>query len=78
MSEVEKSNKRSQKDYFKTRYYNNNEEYRKKHLAYVNEKIKCECGCITSRCNLTKHKRTAKHLQFMEKEQRIQELAKFI
>jgi hypothetical protein len=37
-------------------------EYRLNHLAYNNEKIRCnECGIVdTSRCNMKKHQRTKK------------------
>ena len=30
------------------------------------EKIKCECGALVSRCNLTRHLRTIKHLRKTE------------
>ena len=44
-------------------YYNNNKdkilEYQKQ---YKQEKITCECGCISTKHNLTKHKKTQKHL----------------
>ena len=30
------------------------------------EKIHCECGCILSRSNMSKHKKTPKHKQAME------------
>ena len=31
-----------------------------------NQKVKCECGCIVSRGNLSKHRKTKKHLKLME------------
>jgi hypothetical protein len=50
---------------FKTKYYSN-PEYKKKHIAYVSEKITCECGTKTARCNMYKHIQTNKHKQLME------------
>ncbi len=34
--------------------------------AQQREKVTCTCGCVLSRGNLTRHKQTEKHLQFME------------
>ena len=45
--------------------YYNDPEYRKKHLAKVNEKIKCECGQDCSRGNLAAHKKTSRHNKSM-------------
>lgn len=50
---------------FKSKYYSN-PEYKKKHIAYISEKIKCECGTTTARCNMYKHIQTAKHKQMMD------------
>jgi len=36
-------------------YYETNKEK-------INEKINCECGCIITKKNMTKHKKTKKHL----------------
>ena len=45
--------------YFKM-YYDLNDEFRKKHIARMSEKIQCECGLMTHRSNITRH-RTGKH-----------------
>jgi len=38
--------------------------FKAKHLKYVSEKIQCtDCGKMIARCNITKHKATAKHLK---------------
>jgi len=31
-----------------------------------NEKVKCECGCMSSKINLLRHKKTPKHIKLME------------
>ncbi len=39
-------------------------EYRRKHLDRMKEKVECpDCGHITARANLTKHKRSKVHQQ---------------
>lgn len=58
-------------------YYDEDSEFRKKHLQRLNEKIECECGFMTARCNLSRHKKSHIHLQKMQKIQKnnkIQEL----
>tara|TARA_R110002049_G_scaffold97762_1_gene238093 strand:+ start:83 stop:646 length:564 start_codon:yes stop_codon:yes gene_type:complete len=30
------------------------------------QKVKCECGCVVSKCGLSSHKKTKKHLDCME------------
>lgn len=44
--------------------------YRKENIQKIkehsNEKIKCECGCETIRSNISKHKKTNKHLELMK------------
>lgn len=42
--------------------YHTDENFRKKHNAYMLERIICPCGFKTSRNNLTKHKRSRNHL----------------
>jgi len=57
------------------KYRTDNPEYQKKyridnkekHSEQKKQKIICECGCIVSRCNLSSHKKTKKHLDCMEK-----------
>lgn len=56
-------------------YYSEyNKEYREKnkesirewdreyHKEYNSQKVECECGCVVSKCNLLRHKKSAKHL----------------
>ena len=45
-------------------YKDNNDEIKRKH----NERIECDCGCITSRSNLAKHKKTQKHKDLMNEQ----------
>ena len=53
--------KRNEKQ--KQRYYDN-----KEHINAVQaEKITCECGCITRRGDIAKHRRTAKHINLLKK-----------
>lgn len=51
------TNKRNStfKDYYA------NDEWRKKHLDYILTRIPCECGFVTSRNNLTRHKKGRIH-----------------
>jgi len=48
----------------KKQYYADNKD---KILEHMTQKITCECGCIVSRCNLSPHKKSKKHLKLMEK-----------
>jgi hypothetical protein len=48
---------------YKDKYYNQNKE---KISEKNKQKVKCECGCISTRCNLSRHKKTKKHLKLME------------
>ena len=43
-------------------YYSNNKEQIKAHQL---EKIKCECGCLISRANISAHRKTQKHTDSM-------------
>lgn len=45
---------------FKDRY-DNDEVFRARHLANMNEKVACECGFNTSRSNLSRHRKTRNH-----------------
>ena len=58
--------------------YKSDKEYRdkllEKHRNYYektkdkkNEKIKCECGCETSKCHLKRHQATKKHIDLIKK-----------
>ena len=61
----------------KVKYYQKNKEKIKenrkreyeKNKQYKNEKIKCVCGSITGRSNMSNHKKTKKHLKFIEQNQ---------
>jgi hypothetical protein len=45
----------------KKKDYNNREDIKAKQKAYCNEKVGCECGFMTARKNLTRHKKTELH-----------------
>ena len=63
---------------YKKEYYENNKEilseknkiYRESNKEIINqkqkEKITCECGCEITKSNLIRHKKTKKHLLFLE------------
>ena len=40
-------------------------EYHGQHKSYYNQPIDCECGCIVTRCCLTRHRKTKKHIELM-------------
>ena len=44
-------------------YSENNKEYIK---AYNGERITCECGCIVTRCCLSRHRKSKKHIELMK------------
>lgn len=48
----------------KKHYNENNKEYLKN---YYNQKITCECGCVTSPNNIKRHQKSPKHIKLMEK-----------
>lgn len=43
---------------YNQKYYQDNKEKQK---AYLKEKVVCECGSVTSRYNMFKHKKTKMH-----------------
>jgi len=51
-------NKEKLAEYHKTWQQNNKDN--------INKKITCECGCISSRSNLPRHRKSKKHLKLME------------
>jgi len=55
----EKKIKKTFKDYYQ------NDEFKEKHLEYIKEKIKCECGSDVSRVSLARHKRSNMHIKNM-------------
>ena len=40
-------------------------QYRKDNKEHLTEKIPCECGCMISRENLSQHRKTQKHNEYM-------------
>ena len=54
-------NKDKIKDYNKN-YYQENKD---KVLADMNQKVKCECGALISKCNLNRHLKTKKHQNYI-------------
>jgi hypothetical protein len=48
---------------YKKQHYTNNKD---KILEQMKQKVTCECGCIVSRTNLLRHKRTKTHIKLME------------
>jgi len=46
--------------------YNNDPDFRDKHLEQQREKVSCECGCILSRNHLSRHRKSDKHKKKME------------
>ena len=41
-------------------------EYREKNKEKRNEKTKCECGSTVNRSSIARHKKTKKHIQYLE------------
>ena len=58
MKHYTQKNKDKLFDYHKTWQQNNRD--------YINSKVTCECGCISSKSNLPRHRKTKKHLELME------------
>ena len=74
--ESRERNKESRIEYDKEYYEQNKEtiaEKRKKYIEtnknkiqeYIKEKITCECGCLISRCSITKHKKSQTHIELL-------------
>jgi hypothetical protein len=60
------------KDILKDYYENNKDKFKEKNKNYyekrknkLNEKIKCECGCMVNRQNLKQHQTSKKHIKLM-------------
>lgn len=49
------------KEYKTFKQYYEDPEFKKRHREKASEKIPCECGILSSRCNMSKHKKTNKH-----------------
>jgi uncharacterized protein YceH (UPF0502 family) len=45
--------------------YYDNPEWRKKYLAYLKERIQCECGAMVQRVQVARHKRRKKHIKLV-------------
>ena len=56
------------------KYYDNNPEFKKRHLKRMSQKITCECGFVTARGNLSRHKKGHLHIQRMGDYDEIVEL----
>jgi hypothetical protein len=42
-----------------------NKVYRRDNNAYIKEKIECNCGCLITRGNISRHRKTNKHTFFL-------------
>jgi hypothetical protein len=49
----------------KKKEYSNRDDVKEKQREYCNEKVTCECGFVTSRKNLSRHKATTKHTKLL-------------
>ena len=47
--------------------YYSDPEFRERHLNYMKEKVICDCGFMTSRNNMTRHKRSRNHTNRINK-----------
>jgi len=56
-------NKEHKRNYDKERY----NDLKEKILENIKEEITCECGCKITKAHLTRHKRTQKHINLMNK-----------
>lgn len=43
------------------KFYYDQPEYRERHKEYILTKVECGCGTITARCNMSHHRKTKKH-----------------
>jgi len=59
--EYKEKNKERLREKNKKYYEDNREKIRK----LQNEKIKCECGCLVTKINILRHKKTKKHLKLI-------------
>jgi hypothetical protein len=65
--EYRKKNKEELKEYDKEYKEKNKEKINKRRRIKYQEKITCECGTEVSRQNVTRHKRTIKHINYINK-----------
>lgn len=47
-------------------YYDNNAEFRERHIAKCKEQVTCECGCVVQKWHYARHKKQKKHIKHME------------
>ena len=74
--EYYENNKDKELQRSKIYYYENKEikdeywkNYRENNKDKINEKITCECGCVISKNNISRHKESKKHLDYINKVQ---------
>ena len=61
--------------------YYQDPEFREKHRNYMATKVACDCGAVTARNNMHRHKQTNKHKRLMgqkDKENEYDEMKKEI
>jgi hypothetical protein len=70
--EYQKENAEKMKEYFKEYYVQNagkikecKKKYREQNAEKINEQIQCECGAIIIKRCLTQHKKTQKHINYI-------------
>ena len=51
-------------------------EFREKYKAYMYAKIVCDCGFLTARGNLSRHKKSKNHANGMDKIEKAETLCK--
>ena len=59
--------------------YYQDPDFKKRHNDYMLQKVNCSCGILTMRCNMSKHKKTQKHINWTEKNEKneyLQEINK--
>ncbi len=55
--------KKEKKRQLMKEWYDNNKEY---HLGRMSEPLQCECGSFVSRCKMSRHYKSKKHMQFID------------
>lgn len=56
-----------------TDYYRSDPEFRRRHLDRIQEKIECECGFVTAKCNLSRHRKSHIHIKKMKSINKIKD-----
>jgi len=68
IKEYLENNKEKRKELKKVYYDANKEKFKEKSKAYYqenNEEVVCECGCISSKKHIARHKQSAKHIKLI-------------